>query len=86
MNKRIFVNGEFNTEANLLDYTWLGMCLFHLPLYSVIAASGTAIKALNEKDKKEPVLEAAFFTASNLTMFGVLGVFETIFLALVAVA
>lgn len=49
VNTRIFVNGSFNTDANILDYVWLGMCLFHLPIYTAIATSGTAILALGEK-------------------------------------
>lgn len=83
IHNRIWVNGSFNEDVNLLDFTWLVMCLWHLPVYAAIATSGTAILALKDEGKAEAWIDTALLLATNLSMIGVLGVFEGIFALLI---
>jgi hypothetical protein len=81
VNTRLFVDGEFNTDPYWIDYMWLGMCLWHLPVYGTLALSGAALQGVSV-----PWIEAVFLTFSNVSMLGILGIFEVIFLGLIAAA
>ena len=60
---------------------WLAMCLWHLPVYGVLATTGAIVS-----QNSSPYLEAIFLTFANVSMAGVLGIFELIWLGLIAAA
>ena len=82
VNERLFIDGEVNKDPYLIDFVYLGMSVWHMPVYTALTVSGSAALYATTS----PFLESIFLLFANISMLGVLGIFELIFVGLIAAA